>query len=48
MQPSKTVPVSELNFAPQARHRYFRRPEALVPSRAAPGAEQDGQGGSGL
>ena len=46
LDPSSTVPVSEVNLAPQARQRQRWTPPAVLPSLKGEAARQEGQAGS--
>ena len=48
LQFSRTVPVSDVNLVPHARHLHRWSPDAETPSRRAPPSPHSGQAGSGL
>lgn len=48
LQFSRTVPVSDVNLVPHARHLHRWSPDAEAPSRRAPPSPHSGQAGSGL
>lgn len=47
LQPSRTVPVGDVNLAPHVGHLHLRTPDGLSPPRQAGEAPHRGQGGDG-
>ena len=46
LDPSSTVPVSEVNLGPQARQRQRWTPPAVLPSLKGEAARQEGRAGA--